>query len=314
MTKGRCCVWSGAMSSEPAVVTTETIREFVRAPMPASRRVAPRLRFSIIMPSFRHASFIERSLNSVVNQEYEGTELIVMDGGSDDGTREILERYSPHIAVWRSEPDGGQSDALNKGFACATGEIFGWLNSDDLYLPGAMHHAAHVFAACPHIDVVYGDWLTLDLTDRILDRWPALAPSRGRLVTEGFFCNAQAMFWRRSLHERLGEFDRQLHYTMDYDLMLRMISTAGARAFFRTDRPLGCFRVYRGQKTGETDSPVPQEHRRIAAQRGTSWKYTLSGKALRAFYRVTRCAEILARGRPDYLLSRLKGHLTSSAS
>jgi hypothetical protein len=294
--------------------TSETIREFVQAPMPATRRAASGLRFSIVMPSFRHAPFIERSLNSVLNQEYEGIELIVMDGGSDDGTREILERYSPHIAVWRSERDGGQSDALNKGFACVTGDIVGWLNSDDLYLPGAMHHAAHIFAAYPQIDVVYGDWLTVDVTDRILDRWPALAPSRGRLVTEGFFCNAQAMFWRRSLHQRLGDFDRQLHYTMDYDLMLRMISTAGPGAFFRTDRPLGCFRANPGQKTGRVGSPVPQEHRRIAAQNGTSWKYRLSGRALRAFYRVTRCAEILARGRVDYLLPRLKNHLSSTGA
>lgn len=297
-----------------AAFTTEMIREFVSAPMPATRRAAPGLRISIVMPSFRHAGFIERSLNSVLNQEYEGTELIVMDGGSDDGTREILERYSPHIAHWRSEPDAGQSDALNKGFACASGEIFGWLNSDDLYLPGAMHHAAHVFSAYPQIDVVYGDWLTVDLTDRIVDHFPALAPSRGRLVTEGFFCNAQAMFWRRSLHERLGGFDAQLHYTMDYDLMLRMISLAGPAAFFRTDRPLGCFRVYRGQKTGSTDSPVPEEHRRIAARRGTSWKYDLRGHVLRTFYRLTRCAEYLARGRHDYLLRRLKGHLASTGA
>ena len=282
--------------------------------MPATRRTAPGPRFSIVMPSFRHADFIERSLNSVLNQEYGDTELIVMDGGSSDGTREILERYSPHIAGWRSEPDEGQSDALNKGFALATGEIYGWLNSDDLYLPGAFHHAAHIFAAYPQIDVVYGDWLTVDVTDRILDRWPALAPSRGRLVTEGFFCNAQAMFWRRSLHERLGNFDLELHYTMDYDLMLRMISTAGPGAFFRTDRPLGCFRANPGQKTGRRGSPVPQEHRRIAAERGTSWKYRLSGQVMRAFYRVTRCAEILARGRPDYLLARLKGHVTSTGA
>lgn len=294
--------------------TTQTIREFVRAPMPATRRIAPGPRFSIVMPAFRHARFIERSLNSVLNQEYPGTELIVMDGGSSDGTREILERYSPHIASWRSEPDKGQSDALNKGFASATGEIYGWLNSDDLYLPGALHHAAHVFAAYPNIDVVYGDWFTVDVTDRIVDHFPALAPSRRRLVTEGFFCNAQAMFWRRSLHERLGEFDRQLHYTMDYDLMLRMISTAGAGAFFRTDRPLGCFRVYRGQKTGTANSPVPEEHRRIAAQQGTSWKYNLRGQVLRTFYRATRCAEYVLRGRRDYLLRRLKGHFTPTGA
>ena len=282
--------------------------------MPAPRLIAPGLRFSIIMPSFNHARFIERSLNSVLNQEYEGTELIVMDGGSSDGTRDILETYSRHIAAWRSERDRGQSDALNKGFALATGEIYGWLNSDDLYLPGALHHAAHIFAAYPQIDVVYGDWLTLDETDRIIEHFSALAPSRRRLVTEGFFCNAQAMFWRRSLHERLGEFDCELHYTMDYDLMLRMISTAGAGSFFRSNRPLGCFRVYSGQKTGSVSDQAPKEHRRIAARQGTSWKYTLRGEALRAFYRVTRCAEYLAHGRRNYLLRRLRSHLGASGA
>lgn len=290
--------------------TTQIIREFVRAPKPAARRVAPELEFSIVMPSFNQARFIERSLNSVINQECEGVELIVMDGGSLDGTREILERYSRHLAVWRSEPDEGQSDALNKGFACAGGEIYGWLNSDDLYLPGAFHHAGQIFAAYPQIDVVYGDWLAIDENEGIRERHPALAASRGRLVTEGFFCNAQAMFWRRSLHQRLGHFDTQLHYTMDYDLMLRMISVAGAAAFFRVDRPLGCFRVYLGQKTGSPDpraqARVYEEHRRIAERAGTGWKYAPRGRALRLAYRVTRGAEYLALRRSDLFMLGLK--------
>jgi len=277
--------------------------------MPSARRItSPGMRFSIVMPSFNHARFIERSLNSVLNQEYEGTELIVMDGGSKDGTRTILEEYSKHIAVWRSELDAGQSDALNKAFACATGEIYGWLNSDDLYLPGAFHHAAHIFAAHPRVDVVYGDWLRIDETDLIVERCPSLAPSRGRLVTEGFFCNAQAMFWRRNLHERVGKFDLQLHYTMDYDLMLRMISVAGSSAFFRTDRPLGCFRVYSGQKTGSLTNKVSEEHRRIAERAGTSWKYAARGRALRLAYRLTRGVEYLARRPHDYFLMKLRGH------
>lgn len=289
-----------------SVFTSEQIRQFLQAPGPAERHTAPPLRLSIVMPSFNHARFIERSLISVINQGHEPTELIVIDGGSRDGTVEILEKYSRHIAHWSSEPDQGQSDALNKGFARATGQVYGWLNSDDVYLPGAAHHAARLFSANPQIDVVYGDWLTIDLNDRLVEHCPALAPSRTRLVTEGFFCNAQAMFWRASLHRRIGTFDTQLHYTMDYDLMLRMISEAGRRRFLRTGRALGCFRVYAGQKTGSLNHRVAEEHRRIAQRAGTGWKYSPGGRALRLAYRAARGAEYLARQRRDHLLRKLK--------
>lgn len=264
------------------------------------------MRFSIVMPSFNQARFIERSLLSVINQQYQGMELIVMDGGSRDGTQEILERYSSHIALWRSEADQGQSDALNKGFRAATGEIFGWLNSDDLYLPGTLQHVAQIFAEQPEVDVVYGDWIVVDEHERILERCPALAPSRLRLITEGFFCNAQAMFWRRSLHERIGELDVRLHFTMDFDLFLRMISIAGSRAFLRTPRPLGCFRVYAGQKTGVPIKGV-EEHQRVIERAGLAWKYAPHGRALRLAYRVTRAAEYLARREFRYLLLKLTG-------
>ena len=289
------------------VFTSRDIAEFVRAPTSGTRRIAPSMRFSVIMPSFNQAQFIERSLISVINQEYEGVEFIVMDGGSQDGTREILERYAKHLAVWRSEPDDGQSDALNRGFQCATGDICGWLNSDDLYLPGALHHVAQIFATYPDVEVVYGDWLTIDESDRIIEHCPALPPSLNRLVTEGFFCNAQAMFWRRSLHERIGALDIGLHYTMDFDLMLRMLQVAGTRAFFRTRRPLGCFRLQSEQKTGSSHDRGAEEHRRIIQRAGLAWKYAMRGRALRLAYRLSRVAEYFARRGPRYVLHKLTG-------
>ncbi len=259
------------------------------------------------MPSFRHGEYIERSILSVLNQNYGATELIIIDGGSADATRSILERYRPELAFSCSEPDGGQSDALNKGLRLASGEIFGWLNSDDIYLPGAFEHVARIFAARRELEVIYGDWHSIDTQDRIIECHPALAPSRARLITEGFFCNAQAMFWRSCLQERVGYFDPQLHYTMDYDLMLRMISIAGRRAFFRTDRPLGCFRVHPGQKTGSSDVKVAAEHRHIAHRSGVAWKYAAQGRALRWLYRFDRAAQYLRHGGPGYVLSKLRG-------
>lgn len=278
----------------------------VRGDLADARTPARGLRFSIVMPSFNHAHFIERSLNSVLNQGHE-TQLIVMDGGSSDATTAVLARYGEDIALWRSEPDKGQSDALNKGFRHAQGEIFGWLNSDDLYLPGTFAHVAALFERHPSVEVVYGDWYSIDLGEQIQERHLGLSASPGRLITEGFFCNAQAMFWRRSLHQRFGEFDLRLHYTMDYDLMLRLIALAGARAFLRTDRPLGCFRVYPGQKTGSSDEKVAQEHRHIAQRAGVSWKYAPGGRALRLFYRVKRLAEYLRRAGPRYTYLKARG-------
>jgi len=265
------------------------------------------------MPSFNHAHFIGRSLNSVLNQQASDIQLIVMDGGSKDRTLEVLNEYQDDISHWRSEPDKGQSDALNKGFRYATGDIFGWLNSDDLYLPGAFEHVAELFDQHPEIDVVYGDWYSVDVDDGVMERHLGLSPSRGRLITEGFFCNAQAMFWRRRLHERYGEFDLRLHYTMDYDLMLRLISIAGRRAFLRTDRPLGCFRVYPGQKTGSSNEKVAQEHRHIAGREHTAWKYAPRGRLLRQAFRVKRLVEYWVRRGPRYTLAKMRAAAPTAA-
>ncbi len=273
------------------------------------------LRFSIVMPSFRHGRFIERSLLSVLNQNHTATELIVIDGGSEDETPGLLERYGAEIAYACSERDRGQSDALNKGFARASGDIFGWLNSDDLYLPGAFRAAAEVFASHPEVEVVYGDWYTIDPEERILEHFAGLRYSPGRHITEGVFCNAQSLFWRRSLHQRLPPFDVDLHYTMDYDLVLQMILAAGgAQAFRRLPRALGCFRVYAGQKTGSADDRVALEHQRIAKRAGTAWKYGPRGHLLRLLYRLTRVVEHLARGRSDYLVARLRARRGAPAA
>jgi glycosyltransferase involved in cell wall biosynthesis len=281
--------------------TSAEINEFVgHRAAPARARSAPA--FSIVMPSYNQGALIERSLLSVLNQDYPNLELIVMDGGSKDGTRAVLERYDADITRWVSEPDGGQSAALNKGFRHATGAYVGWLNSDDIYLPGALSFAAEVFERSPEVQVVYGDWYTLDLDNRIRARYFSLPFSRAQLITEGFFCNAQAMFWRRGLHRRFGEFDARLHYTMDYDLMLRLTGLVAPTAFYRSHRPLGCFRVYPGQKTGVADDKVAAEHALIASKERVDWKFGLRGRALRRWYRAKRVCDYLRRGGPGYVM------------
>jgi glycosyltransferase involved in cell wall biosynthesis len=113
-------------------------------------------RISIVCPSFRQGHYIEETIRSVLLQNYPALEFIVMDGGSDDGTVAILEKYAPWLTVWESVPDRGQSHALNKGFAKATGEILGWINSDDYYLPGAFAAVAAAYRRKPG-SLIYGD-------------------------------------------------------------------------------------------------------------------------------------------------------------
>jgi hypothetical protein len=262
-------------------------------------------RISIVMPSFNHGRYIEHSLLSVLNQNYPNLELIVMDGGSTDGTRAILERYDNEICHWRSERDQGQSDALNKGFALASGEILGWLNSDDLYCPAAFEFAAQIFQSHPEVQVIYGDWFWVGLDNQVLRRYFALPYSRTQLITEGVFAMAQAMFWRKALHERFGQFDLRLHYTMDYEMLLRFATIAGRRGFYCTHQPLGCFRLNPGQKTGTLGPMVGDEHQLIAEKAGTLWKFGPAGRAVRLWYRSKRVWDYFVIGGPEYVMWKM---------
>jgi glycosyltransferase involved in cell wall biosynthesis len=155
-------------------------------------------RITIVTPSFRQAPFLEECLRSVLLQNYPNLEYIVNDGGSADGSVEIIGRYSPFLAHWQSQRDAGQGDAINQGFDRATGEILGWLNSDDLLLPGALFAVARVFLH-GRADVVYGDALNASEDGRTLQYWQGywILPS---FLQFGGVISSHAVYWRRSVH------------------------------------------------------------------------------------------------------------------
>jgi glycosyltransferase involved in cell wall biosynthesis len=184
-------------------------------------------KISVVTPSFNQAPFLEETIQSVLSQGYPDLEYIVMDGGSTDGSAEIIGKYADRLADWKSSKDGGQADAIRTGFTRATGEILCWLNSDDTMSPGTLRIVGRFFAANPGVDLVYGDLNLVDADGRRLYTARPLL-RLGILVYENAFIPQQGMFWRRSLYERVGGLDPSLSFAMDFDLVVRFL-LAGAR-------------------------------------------------------------------------------------
>jgi glycosyltransferase involved in cell wall biosynthesis len=212
------------------------------------------VRISIVIPCRNAARWLEGTLSSVLEQDYGAVEVIVRDGGSTDGSLAILERYHDRIADCVSQWDGGQADAIRRGFASASGEIQGWLNADDVYLPGALSAVAHYFEANPKVGVVVGGCVLIDALGAVV-RDAIGAPrfnlganlSVNRLLAvgcKGF--NQPATFWRRDVYEAVGGIDPALQFSMDYDFYLRAAHVA---RFGRLARCLAAFRQHPESKS-----------------------------------------------------------------
>jgi glycosyltransferase involved in cell wall biosynthesis len=174
---------------------------------------------SIVTPSFNHATFIEKTILSVLDQDYPKIEYIVMDGGSTDGTLDILKKYSSRLS-WVSEPDKGQSDAINKGFRRVGGEILTWLNCDDVYLPGAVRVAVQFLVEHPDVAMVYGGADHVDDAGELLRRGRSVNFDLNRPCET--IISQPAAFFRRAAFEEVGQLDASLHYRMDMDLWVRL--------------------------------------------------------------------------------------------
>jgi len=181
---------------------------------------------SVVTPSFNQARFLERTLESVLGQEYPRIEYIVVDGGSTDASPEIIRNYSSRLAWSGSEPDGGQTDAINKGFTHAHGDILAWLNSDDTWLPGAVAAAVEAFRWYPACGLIYGAANYIDEKDRVIGRFPS-AQTDQRLLRQGYVhIPQQAAFFRGDLWRTVGPLDPSFYFAMDYDLWTRIAARA----------------------------------------------------------------------------------------
>ncbi len=200
---------------------------------------------AIVTPSFNHSRFLRATIDSVIGQNYPSLFYHVQDGGSDDGSVETLKSYGDQIS-WRSEPDKGQSEAINTGFAGSNGDIMAYLNSDDILLPGALASIANFFAERPDVDIVYGHRIFIDRTGSEIGR--AILPVHNdKALHYADYIPQETMFWRRRVWDRIGPLDVSFEYAMDWDFILR--AQAAGFKLERLRKFYACFRVHDEQKT-----------------------------------------------------------------
>lgn len=259
-------------------------------------------KISIVIPSFNSAAYIGQAIDSVLAQDYPNTEILVIDGGSKDGTMALVEKYGDAITWPVSEPDRGQSHALNKGFARATGEIMAWLCSNDYYQPGAFHAAARFFEEHPDAEFVWGDGYEVSEQGTVLRQFINGPEPKTDILDFNYLVSTSA-FWKRSLWEKAGGFiDEENYYTMDWELFLRM--SRHARLHF-IPQVLACFRVHEASKTvlGCSTDESRRDAEILAITRKYAGRWSANGIAweLKRFARLHRHFQFLPR--PLYSLA-----------
>ena len=215
---------------------------------------------SVITPSYNQAAYLKQTMDSVFYQNIPGMEYVVMDGGSTDGSVELIRSYADRLSGWVSEKDRGQADAVNKGAACTSGEVIGWLNSDDLYLPGAAEKALKYLSAHPEADAVYGDVLSIDGSGGLMNVMSFSQYAAEDLMS---FCviSQPGVFFRRSAWEKAGGLDLGYSYLLDHHLWLRMIMNG---RFAYLPEPLAAARFHADAKNRAHAGDFGKEAYRLA--------------------------------------------------
>lgn len=219
-------------------------------------------RITVVTPSYNQGAYLEQTITSVLGQGYENLEYIVMDGGSTDNSVEIIQRYADRITYWQSERDTGQAQALNRGFARATGDILCWLNSDDFYLPGVLHEIARTVDDTDGL--IYGDCLSFAEvgTRARVNRPPAHDLEWLKLVD---YIVQPSSFWKRSVWEKVGVLNEELHYAFDWDWFLRASEVAKVR---KVNRIFSAYRFHDAHKSSHGGDKRAREIIAVSKLRG----------------------------------------------
>lgn len=255
-------------------------------------------RITVITPSYNQAAYLDRTIRSVLDQNYPNLEYIIIDGGSTDGSVDIIRRYVDQLAYWVSEPDGGQCDAINRGLLRATGEWVAWQNSDDIYYPSAFHDLADAAIKNPQATLIIADLMLIDEYDRPLRVNRYVKPNFKALLAEGMLLANQAAFWRRDIQAGIGLLDEGLQCSFDYDWFLRLAEHGEG---VHVNRIWGALRLHGETKTSLQAQRFQEENRKILAGREIPlWQKKL--------FKLRRLGLMLAKGHVHYVLRGLLRH------
>ena len=248
--------------------------------------------FSIVTCSYQQGRYLDAAIRSVLDQQYVNLEYIVLDGGSNDESVEILRRYDDAITYWHSASDAGQTDALASGMGRATGELMGWLCSDDLLLPGALNAVAAFFDAHSEVDAVYGDALWIGAQGEFLRLKKEIGFNRFIFHYDHNYIPQPSMFWRRRLYDKVGGLDSRFNVAMDADLWDRFSQVT---QIVHLPQYLSCMRYYPEQKTRALRAEAAREDDEIRL-RSSLARYPSVQPLLRGLARTQRRLSRLAIG------------------
>jgi len=292
--------------------TSKEIKEFVSKPLFDEKIILNKdpnyPKISIITPSYNQESFLERTILSVLNQNYPNLEYIIIDGGSTDGSVEIIKKYEKYLTYWVSEKDRGQSHALNKGFRKVTGEIIGWINSDDIYIPGNLLKIGKIFKYDNNVDVVYGGLLVIDKNDNIIDMYWATKLIPKYMLIYGLDIHQQSLFWRKNMFKKVGYLDEKLYMVMDLDFIFRLSLEAN---LYRIKGYLGCLRRHGDTKTALEAFYKGKKENNIILERYLD-KVSKINSFCRILVRIQRYIYLLKEAGPRYLIYKLNKRINKS--
>jgi len=285
-----------------------SLRAFVTESYQHQRGTSSDLRqypkLTVVTPSYNQVAYLERTILSVLNQQYPNLEYFIIDGGSTDGSVELIKKYEPYLAGWVSERDGGQTDAINKGFRMATGDLVAYQNSDDVFAPRAFEQVAKAWRQHPDAGVFYGDMYMIDEQDVITEEFRLPPFSVECHIYEGMQIYNQSLFVRRELFEQFGYLDETLRFAIDYEWVARFGVQPDVQ-FKHVDGFWGGFRVQPDAKSSTIATVGMAEHEAIRRKFTPMLRSRLSEGFWLRYCRIRKLLYFVVRGEWGYVRHRL---------